>query len=187
MFRLPDDQRDAFRDAVNAAADRAEVSGAVGRVYDDFAGRLDALAGDRPACGGSGACCRFEAYGHRLFVTTAEVAAFARSLAVGPPGGWDGTGCPFQVDGACGVHAIRPFGCRVYFCDPSSTAWQEETYEELHADLRRLHDDLDVPYHYVEWRDALSAAGLAEADSADKVRPRPARRLVVLSPGGRGL
>jgi len=67
----------------------------------------------------------------------------------------DGAGCPFQVAKMCGVHAIRPFGCRVFFCDETSTQWQNEAYETFHQRLKKLHEELDVPYFYVEWREAL--------------------------------
>jgi Fe-S-cluster containining protein len=66
-------------------------------------------------------------------------------------------GCPFQSMKLCGVHAIRPFGCRVFFCDETSTDWQHQQYELFHAELRRLHETLQVPYFYVEWRHALRA------------------------------
>lgn len=58
------------------------------------------------------------------------------------------------------MHDIRPFGCRLFFCDPTSSAWQEETYAELHGRIRGLHDRLMVPYHYLEWRQALRRLGL---------------------------
>ena len=69
-------------------------------------------------------------------------------------------GCPFQVDRLCSVHAIRPFGCRIFFCDPTSQQWQNERYELFHAELKRLHEGLGVPYFYVEWRAAPGALGL---------------------------
>ena len=70
-------------------------------------------------------------------------------------GRWDGLGCPFQKGKSCTVHTIRPMGCRIFFCDASSKQWQEDRYEQFHGDLRRLHDALEVPYAYVEWRWAL--------------------------------
>jgi Fe-S-cluster containining protein len=68
---------------------------------------------------------------------------------------WDGSGCPFQVNKLCSVHGFRPFGCRMFFCDATSTQWQNEQYERFHAELKELHKRLDVPYVYVEWREAL--------------------------------
>ena len=144
---------------VIAAASRADVREAIARVYADLQCDIDAR---RPLCVASGRCCRFEEFGHRLFVTTLELAAFVAELpeAAGTKD-WDGTGCPFQVNKLCSVHAIRPFGCRVFFCDATATLWQNERYERFHADLKRLHGELNVPYLYVEWRQALRALGLA--------------------------
>jgi hypothetical protein len=71
------------------------------------------------------------------------------------PKGANPGGCPFQVGGLCSVHTIRPFGCRVFFCDATSDGWQHEQYERFHGELKRLHDELRVPYQYLEWRDAL--------------------------------
>ena len=143
---------------VQHASSRPEVVEAVGRVYADLQAAIDAR---RPICSASGRCCRFEQFGHRLFVTTMELAAFVSQRSVDPLPAWDGSGCPFQVNRLCTVHAIRPFGCRMFFCDATSTLWQNEQYEAFHARLKRLHEELNVPYRYVEWRDALRQLGLA--------------------------
>jgi Fe-S-cluster containining protein len=168
-----------LREAVLAAATRPAVSESVAAVYSTLG---DAVELRRPLCSTSGRCCRFEEYGHRLYVTTLELAKFVADLTIvrtmaaigassernsaskvalpiistikGSIAG-DGGGCRFQMEGLCGVHALRPFGCRIFFCDETSTAWQHETYERLHARLRTLHDELFVPYFYVEWRFAL--------------------------------
>ena len=165
--------------AVRAASARPEVEAAVQALYADVQSAIDAR---RPACAVSGRCCRFEEYGHRLYVTTLELAAFlaaqegdapaepgpgesklrlGRSLALPlmDSATWDGTGCPFQRARLCSVHAIRPFGCRIFFCDATSDGWQHARYEEFHAELKRLHEELAVPYRYVEWREALRELG----------------------------
>ena len=106
----------------------------------------------------SGRCCRFEEFGHRLYLTTAELAAFVHGLGSeqqGPSENWDGSGCPFQIDSLCSVHPIRPFGCRMFFCDATATEWQNEQYERFHGRLKQLHETLGVPYRYLEWREAL--------------------------------
>jgi len=166
VLRLTDDQARQFADAVRAAGDagRAEIA----QVYADFERDRDAV---KPRCDASGACCRFEAYGHRLFITTIEMAAFARSVAVAADAAWDGTGCPYQsAAGRCTAHAARPFGCRVYFCDDATTDWQQGQYERMHERLRALHDAHGVPYMYVEWREALRACGLASATDPPPTR-----------------
>ncbi|MFT3788098.1 MAG: hypothetical protein QM770_18315 [Tepidisphaeraceae bacterium] len=201
MLRLNESQRDDLRTAVRAIGSIDTVRAELARLYADFQVELDAR---KPRCDRSGRCCRFEEYGHRLFVTTLELAAFVDSVrplspSPGTPGEgrgegraseiasrphpnplpvygstelaevrarepdrpWDGTGCPYQIDGLCSVHTIRPFGCRVYFCDPTATEWQNEQYERFHNRLKSMHQTHGAAYYYVEWREALSALGLA--------------------------
>lgn len=142
---------------------RPEVVRAVREVYDAIAYEI---AERRPRCDQSGRCCRFEEFGHRLYVTTAELAAFlaesAEGVSLPAPDATGGAGCAFQVAGLCSVHTIRPFGCRVFFCDPTAEQWQEEVYARHHAKLRRIHEALGVPYRYMEWRAALDALGWVE-------------------------
>lgn len=149
-----------------AARGRADLCDAVAEVHGRLQAEIDRR---RPMCSASGRCCRFEAYGHRLFVTTIELAVFADRLSAAGSSAdasdadtqlWDGSGCPYQIDGLCGVHGVRPFGCRVYFCDPSSTDWQQDLYERTHNELKALHERAQVAYYYVEWREALQAMGL---------------------------
>jgi Fe-S-cluster containining protein len=144
-----------FRRHVLEAAARTEVREAVERLYAEVGREIEAR---RPVCVLSGRCCRFEEFGHRLFVTTIEMATFLHALGPGETltrPGWDGTGCPFQAGKLCGVHAVRPFGCRMFFCDETSTEWQNQAYERFHAQIKQLHERLGVPYRYVEWRQAL--------------------------------
>jgi Fe-S-cluster containining protein len=146
-------------------AGRAEARAGVEAVYADLAAEIERR---RPVCVVSGRCCRFEEYGHRLFVTTLELGAFLSGFeGMAKPAAlveaieaWTGAGCPFQVGKLCGVHGVRPFGCRVFFCDETSTAWQREAYEAFHARLKRLHEELGVAYYYVEWRAAIRALGV---------------------------
>ncbi len=119
-----------------------------------------------PACWASGRCCNFEKTGHRLYVTGLEAAYTIRMLpTVGdtPPaltaGALDGAlrrgGCPFQAANLCAVHAIKPLGCRVYFCDRSAQDWQQDLSERLLLQIRDLHGAHRVEYHYGEWRRML--------------------------------
>jgi len=146
--------------AVIQTSQRADVRAAVAELYADLEKEV---ARRRPLCVISGRCCQFEEYGHRLFVTTMELASFAADLRDHPPQPrtepGDGRGCPFQIAKLCGVHAIRPMGCRLFFCDTTATDWQREQYEAFHSRLKRLHESLDVPYAYLEWRSALNLLG----------------------------
>lgn len=146
--------------ALFAAAGRNDVDAALRELY----AAIDRDVADRnPTCWLSGKCCKFDSYGHRLYVTALEAAWVIRqlnddqfdALQAGDPTALDG--CVFQVNGLCSVHEIRPLGCRVFFCDPSAT-WQNAVYETHLRRLRDLHAQFDVPYAYMEWRAALTEA-----------------------------
>jgi len=158
MFSLTSEQSRVLADAVATAAGRAELAEAVDAVHAEVQRAIDER---RPRCDVSGRCCRFEQFGHRLFVTTLELAVFVGRLKAGGggamPAGWDGTGCPFQAGKLCGAHLIRPFGCRIFFCDPAADVWQQAQYERFHAAIKALHERFGVPYLYVEWREGLKA------------------------------
>jgi Fe-S-cluster containining protein len=144
-----------LKQSVLQASQRPDALASIEDLYRTVQQEIDRR---RPLCVVSGRCCRFEEFGHRLFVTTLELARFVHDVGlIAAPNGWDGTGCPFQKAKLCTVHAIRPFGCRMFFCDATSTEWQNAAYERFHADLKRLHERFEVPYFYLEWRQALRA------------------------------
>jgi Fe-S-cluster containining protein len=134
----------------------------------------DVVRARRPICLASGACCRFEEYGHRMYVSgleaafvvmridAARAARAANPLRILEVHDAKARGdCPYLRAGLCGEHEERPLGCRIYFCDKGADGrgaeWQSELYEELHAATMALHERLGVPYHYLEWREALAA------------------------------
>ncbi len=177
----------------NAAAARPDVQLKVQAIYDLVDRDIQARS---PVCDASGRCCRFETYGHRLYVTALEIAVFLRRYELAAPQSVTAdaqtefksesqsesqplalplasTGplpdaCRYQVNGLCSVHAYRPLGCRIFFCDPTAEAWMSEVYEHYLAALRDLHDHLGLHYRYLEWR-----AGLLEADEHRRVDSAP--------------
>lgn len=162
MLKLSESQQVQLKEAVEHARGKAGVAQRIAEIYDRFDVEFQTR---RPRCDQSGKCCHFEEYGHRLFVTTAELASFVLANTRDEAIVWDGLGCPYQIDGLCSVHSSRPFGCRVYFCDTSSTQWQQTMYERFHAEIKQLHDELGLDYMYVEWREGLRAIGLAKTIS----------------------
>ncbi len=64
--------------------------------------------------------------------------------------------CPYLLGNLCGVHGVKPLGCRVYFCDASAQEWQHELTERALRDIRALHEQFSVPYVYDEWRRQLA-------------------------------
>lgn len=117
---------------------------------------VDAAVAERsPVCTNRGRCCNFDAYGHDLFVTTAELAYFV----AGHRTAWRPSGserrCPYQVEGMCTARDRRPMGCRLFFCDETSTDWQNGEYEKRLIQLKQIGEELGVEYRYTEWLSAL--------------------------------
>lgn len=140
----------------------AQSAGVVSELEAIFFRAAGAISARGPACWASGRCCNFEKAGHRLYVTGLEAAYTVARLVPGQLSAESlnaarlAGGCPFQAENLCAVHTIKPLACRVYFCDLSAQAWQQELLEELQGDLRRLHERHGVPYRYAEWRELLA-------------------------------
>ncbi len=163
QFRYDDADRAHAAEWLRAAA-RDDVRQRLQTIYNDVAQRIAARG---PACWASGRCCHFENTGHRLYTTGLEAAATVLDRAH-IPGAPELTApaidralaqgnCPFQVANRCAVHPARPLGCRVYFCDRTAQSWQHTLSEHAQADIRQLHDEHHIPYHYAEWRYLLGA------------------------------
>jgi hypothetical protein len=111
---------------------------------------LDAtVAGLAPVCLISGRCCRFEEYGHTLFLSSVE-ADYLVSEAPEPVRPLDdGRTCPWQNDGGrCTARAARPLGCRVYFCDPAYQDAAPALSEQFIARLKVLAERYGLPWDY---------------------------------------
>lgn len=207
--------RDAAACAWIDEATLPEVDAAIRSIHDLMT-RETAAA--RPRCDVSGRCCRFEQWGHRLYVTGLEAAWFLHQAAIKTRGGADpGAGsddvseraetpalpdrasgatslsvpvidaalsrgdCPFLSRGRCTVHAIRPMGCRAYFCDPAAQRWQQDLFERAHRTIADLHTVRSIPYEFAEWRSLLRRLTLAAPVLASRVVVRdepPPSRLV---------
>jgi hypothetical protein len=145
---------------------------------------------ERPICLASGACCNFEKFGHRMYVSGLEAAfvvaridAARRARAANPLRVLDveaarGRGdCPYLVvksgdpfgSAFCGEHEERPLGCRIFYCDRGADGrgdeWQSDLYEAMHREVLALHEVVDAPYRYLEWREALAAVARAAIDA----------------------
>ncbi len=138
-----------------------------------------------PVCRLSGRCCRFEEYGHTLFVSAPE---FAVLLADAPPPSRpldDGLTCPWQdARGRCTAREARPLGCRVYFCDPDYEPHAPDLAEAAIARLKKVVDGLGLPWDYAplhrhlrEARDGgrFPTSGVDREPSRAPEGPRPSR------------
>jgi len=136
---------------IQALATDEAFTAAMDQLYAALDGRIAARG---PTCINRGLCCRFDSFGHQLFVTSAELAYFVARLNGGPQPPSSGT-CPFQIGGVCTVRSARPAGCRIFFCEAVSQGWQPDETEAALVELRRLHERFDLPYAYGEWLEAL--------------------------------
>jgi Fe-S-cluster containining protein len=143
---------DEFNQPERVAQVRAELRD----LYRD----LDqAVAEFGPLCVLTGRCCRFQEYGHTLFLSEPEALLL---LADAPPAarGLDaGESCPWQDShGRCSARDARPLGCRVFFCDPSYETRAPELTETFLSRLKRLAEEHDWPWHYAPLHDHLRRA-----------------------------
>jgi len=140
-----------------------------------------AVAAAGPRCDASGRCCRFQEYGHTLFISNLEAEIL---LDAAPPYAKpvSADSCPFQVNNLCTARDPRPLGCRVYFCDPT---YQDTGNAISETYLRRL-KDLTAQYGS-DWRYAPLHVFLNEGEGHSppvpaESAPAPARlSLEVLS------
>ena len=165
-----------------APIQQASTNPALLAELDAFFGELDRrIAEHQPVCRNRGACCKFGAFGHKLYVTTLELAYFRarhpdrlqeqdprpkrddqraaglslRGLTTSENPTTANQVCPFQQEGMCTTREGRPLGCRVFFCESADEGWQSELTEWALARLRRMHEQFDVAYSYTEWLAAL--------------------------------
>lgn len=136
----------------------------------DFYDRVDAVvASHSPVCRNRGLCCKFAAFGHRLYVTEPERRFFVNGLAPEwRPAAPDQADCPYHVGGVCTARQHRPLGCRIFFCEESAQAWQGPVYERFLAELKEIGRELDLPYSYREWLSALRDGPHAQTIDADR-------------------
>ncbi|MCH2571528.1 MAG: hypothetical protein MK103_09180 [Planctomycetes bacterium] len=100
-----------------------------------------------PICELSGRCCRFDEYGHTLFLSNIEAELFFSC----PPKqaiAEDENRCPYQEGTLCTARENRPLGCRIFFCDPSYQQKASELSEEYLGRLKSLATQYDEPWQY---------------------------------------
>lgn len=166
---MSDDDGAALVDRWFASARMGDVDLALRRLLNDIGEAIDAR---QPRCTGSGRCCRFEAFDHRLFVTGLEAAwtllRVGRRLGASEIDHAHRVGaCPFLVGDGCSIHGVKPAGCRLFYCDESAAEWMRDLAADVHQRVRSLHAAHDVPYRYEEWRSLLARfvkAGEVDAD-----------------------
>ena len=132
-----------------------DIISEIGRVYewlDQTLASHEAQAGHCFACG---KCCDFDAYGHRLYVTRAEMLYFAEKIGSENLKPMPSGQCPYRVNDHCSVHEHRFAGCRT-FCCRGDADFQNQLTEQALDKIKALSDSLDIPYEYMDLRQALN-------------------------------
>ena len=112
-----------------------------------------------PRCELSGRCCRFAEAGHTLFISAPEAALLLADAPAPSRPLDDGQTCPWQdASGRCTARGARPLGCRVYFCDPDYEGAAPALSEAYLGRLKRLADELDLPWSYAPLHRHLAVA-----------------------------
>lgn len=136
------------------------------QIYDDLARDINQLA---PVCDLSGRCCRFKEYGHRLYLSRSEAELLLEEGL--PPGATvSEDGCPFQQGLLCTAREKRPFGCRVFFCDPKYAGQAELLSEKYLSQLKTLHRETNTPWEYGElylYLEELGSPSIPSPQSTD--------------------
>ncbi len=128
---------------------KPDILHAVAEVYD----WLDEQNTARTPCDQCGKCCDFEAFDHRLFVTSPEMIYFIASTGSAKP--MPRQTCPYNIDGNCSVHRHRFAGCRIFSCienGRSQSSLSEETIEKF----KSICNEFNVPYRYTDLASALN-------------------------------
>jgi len=136
------------------AAVRDEIAKKVSEVYEWIDAQIlegGALAG---RCAGCGECCDFEAFGHKLFVTSAEVLHFS-AVHGGVLEEMTGGGCPYNVDGRCASYESRFAGCRIFSCRGDAD-FQSGLTEAALKKFKTVCVEYDLPYSYVDIASAFN-------------------------------
>jgi Fe-S-cluster containining protein len=147
--------------SLTAAAARCRTDAAfLGAIRTLYAAVDAAVATRGWRCKGCGACCDFASSGHRLYVSTGELALLTGTP---PPQPVAAGRCAYQIDSQCTVRDARALGCRLFFCDAAARETYQQDYETYHRQLRHLHEAAGLPYRYVELTAAMAELFGAES------------------------
>ncbi|MBN2182521.1 MAG: YkgJ family cysteine cluster protein [Sedimentisphaerales bacterium] len=107
-------------------------------------------------CNACGRCCDFDAYDHRLYVSTPEIIYLAASLGVENLKPMTTGKCPYNIDGRCGVYQYRFAGCRIFSCK-ADVDFQSRLTEAALKKLKSLCTEYEIPYLYTDLASALNS------------------------------
>ena len=128
----------------------AQIIKRVDSVYQWLQSQLSDLSQTCAACGD---CCDFEAFGHRLYVTTPELLFFQYHLDKPVKAMTTGV-CPYRVEGKCTVYPYRFAGCRIFTCKGDAEK-ENQICEEIIRKFKSLCNEYRIDYQYLSLQAGL--------------------------------
>ncbi|HUU93248.1 MAG TPA: hypothetical protein VM238_18795 [Phycisphaerae bacterium] len=133
---------------------------------DVYARLESALGPAADTCRACGTCCRFKEGGIVLFASALEMANLVAALGMPRTGTFAAEGpvnsawcCPFQEGNRCTARAVRPLGCRTYFCDPDAGPKGRGLHADALDEIRCIARAGAYPWWYGPARVYLAAGG----------------------------
>ncbi len=106
-------------------------------------------------CQQCGECCDFAGFGHKLFVTNAELIHLAEKMVEQKAKKMTGDICPYNHKGKCQIHDNRFISCRIFCCN-TDTQRQRRLSEEALKKIKNLCIELGIGYLYMDLAVALN-------------------------------
>jgi len=99
-------------------------------------------------CRACGRCCDLVGNRYRLYLSTLELGLILDRLGIDRLPPQQGGRCGFQApDGHCTIHAVRPLGCRTFFCEAEGEHLNH-LYEKYLKQLKRLAEKWGCDWNY---------------------------------------
>lgn len=118
---------------------------------------IDSQVADFASCGACGKCCDFDAYDHRLFITTPELLYFINRMSPEPIKQMPSGQCPYQIENKCTAHPHRFAACRIFACKENPDL-QSKLSEQTIEKLKSICQQFDTDYRYMDLKTALNQA-----------------------------
>lgn len=111
------------------------------------------IANNTTTCDACGKCCNFQAYDHRLYVTSPEMIHFTANVQTVKKM-LSGI-CPYLHEGKCTIHPFRFAGCRIFLCQADHEL-QSTLSEQVLEKFKDICEKFNIDYLYTDLKTALN-------------------------------
>ena len=136
-------------------SDNRQLISKVAEIYNWLDLQIRQNASVAGQCNICGKCCDFDAFDHRLFITTPELMYLSANITAENIKPMPAGKCPYNVDGKCTIYEYRFAGCRI-FCCKADRDFQSSLSESSLEKFKSLCEEFDVPYRYTDLPTALN-------------------------------